>query len=151
MTKLKLCADLKRRIAKFGGQSASAIGRCLRSNRVTETKLRLSPNPDRTGSSFNRNQSLIVATQIEGAGRPSRLDQSAALRAQRGSIYQLNRTYSSPAATESSRIREKSRLAFTSPIVARFTLSMQKNRRLASCTPEKKARSLASLRMPSGK
>src|SRR5207245_3949888 len=102
----------------FGAQSASATGRCLRPNRFTATKLRLSPNPTRPGSSFNRNQSLIVATQIEGAGRPSRLDQSAALRAQRGSIYQLNRTYSSPAGTVPSRIREKSRLVLTDIVVA---------------------------------
>src|ERR1700730_8807048 len=115
------------------------------------TKLRMSPNPAERRSSFKRNQVLIAAPQIEETGQPSRLDQSAALRAQRGSIYQLNRTHGSLAATVLSRIRKKSRLAFTSPIVARFTLSIQKNRRLASCTPEKKALSLAWSRMPSRK
>jgi predicted AlkP superfamily pyrophosphatase or phosphodiesterase len=48
-------------------------------------KRSLSPIPAMPGSSFNRNHALEGANQVEGAGRPSRLPQSAALWARCGS------------------------------------------------------------------
>jgi predicted AlkP superfamily pyrophosphatase or phosphodiesterase len=48
-------------------------------------KRSLSPIPAMPGSSFNRNYALEGANQVEGAGRPSRLPQSAALWARCGS------------------------------------------------------------------
>jgi arylsulfatase A-like enzyme len=48
-------------------------------------KRSLSPIPAMPGSSFNRNHALEEANQVEGAGRPSRLAQSAALWARCGS------------------------------------------------------------------
>jgi len=48
-------------------------------------KRSLSPIPAMPGSSFNRNHALEEANQVEGAGRPSRLAQSAAFWARCGS------------------------------------------------------------------
>jgi histidinol-phosphate aminotransferase len=48
-----------------------------------------SPNPPKVGSPFKRDHSSPAAKGNEGAGRPSRLKQSAALRTRRGSIWQL--------------------------------------------------------------
>jgi methionyl-tRNA formyltransferase len=53
---------------------------------LAETKM--SPNPPPAGSSFNPNSVLTGPTPQEEAGRPSRLQQPAALRALRGSILQ---------------------------------------------------------------
>ena len=49
---------------------------------------KMSPNPPPAGSSFNPNSVLTGPTAPEGAGRPSRLQQPAALRALRGPILQ---------------------------------------------------------------
>ena len=49
---------------------------------------KISPNPPPAGSSFNPNSVLTGPTPEEGAGRPSRLQQPAALRALRGPILQ---------------------------------------------------------------
>jgi histidinol-phosphate aminotransferase len=48
-----------------------------------------SPNPPKVGSPFKRDHSPPAAKGNEGAGRPSRLNQSAALRTRRGSIWEL--------------------------------------------------------------
>lgn len=50
--------------------------------------MKMSPNPPPAGSSFNPNSALTGPTPQEGAGRPSRLQQPAALRALRGPILQ---------------------------------------------------------------
>jgi histidinol-phosphate aminotransferase len=48
-----------------------------------------SPNPPKVGSPSKRDHSPPAAKGNEGAGRPSRLKQSAALRTRRGSIWEL--------------------------------------------------------------
>src|SRR5713101_4773544 len=50
----------------------------------------MSPNPPQAASSFKRNHAVRKARLVEGAGRPSRLIQSAALRARRGSILTIS-------------------------------------------------------------
>src|SRR5439155_3247392 len=52
----------------------------------------MSPNPPPAGSSFNPTSVLAGPTPQEGAGRPSRLQQPAALRALRESILQPARS-----------------------------------------------------------
>ena len=56
------------------------------SARQVFAKKSVSPIPTPPGSSFNRNHALEGANQVEGAGQPSRLPQSAALWARCGSI-----------------------------------------------------------------
>ena len=48
-----------------------------------------SPNPPKAGSPFKRDHAPPAVKRKKGAGRPSRLKQSAALRARRGSIWEL--------------------------------------------------------------
>ncbi len=48
-----------------------------------------SPNPPKAGSPFKRDDAPSAVERKEGSGRPSRLEQSAALRARGGSIWDL--------------------------------------------------------------
>jgi methionyl-tRNA formyltransferase len=52
---------------------------------------KMSPYPPPAGSSFTTNDDLLAMTSQEGAGRPSRLEQSAALWARSGPILQPKR------------------------------------------------------------